>query len=116
MEGLKKIWRNAKQMPAMMEAVARLAEFLGALSVQFNAVRPMGRAGEMLAAGELLTVGELVRLGAWVENDLSRRTKLPVSITLPLAFRPLARMFGRGGTGCCTCGILNVLGVLCDGS
>ena len=104
--------RNAGQ----MEALVRLAESLGACAVQFNFVRPQGRGEKMLAGGELLTVRELVRLGVWVENELSRRTKLPVYFTQPLAFRPLDKVFGVQGTGAGGCGILKLIGVLADGS
>jgi SynChlorMet cassette radical SAM/SPASM protein ScmF len=105
-----------RQNAGQMDAVVRLAKSLGALSVQFNLVKPIGRGERMSAAGELLTVRELVRLGTWVENELSRKATLPVCFTQPIAFRPLARMFGQRGIGCGTCGILNVLGVLSDGS
>ena len=104
--------RNAGQ----MEAMVRLAESLGARAVQFNFVRPAGRGEKMLAGGELLTVGELIRLGAWVENELSRRTKLPVYFTRPIAFRPLDKMFGIEGPGTGGCGILKLIGILADGS
>ena len=104
--------RNAGQ----MEALVRLAESLGAGAVQFNLVRPMGRGEKMQEAGETLTVRELVAVGQWVESGLSRRTALPVCITHPLAFRPFDRVFGAGGTGTGGCGILNLMGVLADGS
>ncbi len=104
--------RNAGQ----MEALVRLAESLGAHAVQFNFVRPAGRGEEMLESGEVLTVRELVRLGVWVESELSRRTKLPVYFTQPIAFRPLDKIFGIKGAGTRGCGILQLLGVLADGS
>jgi SynChlorMet cassette radical SAM/SPASM protein ScmF len=99
-----------------MEAFVRLAESLGASSVQFNLVEPTGRGAKVYEDGETLTVSELVRLGRWVEHELSCRAGIPVFFTLPIAFRPLGRMYGTGGTGCGSCSILDVLGVLADGS
>jgi SynChlorMet cassette radical SAM/SPASM protein ScmF len=104
--------RNAGQ----MEALVRLAESLGAGAVQFNLVRPMGRGVKMQKAGEMLTINELVARGEWVETELSRQARLPVCITHPLAFRPLERMCGERGTGTGGCGILNLMGILADGS
>ncbi len=104
--------RNVSQ----METLVRLAESLGARAVQFNLVRPMARGERMQAAGETLTIRDLVSVGEWVENELSLRAELPVCITHPLAFRPLDRMYGPGGTGTGGCGIRSVLGVLSDGS
>src|SRR5512137_2641649 len=104
--------RNAGQ----MEALVRLAESLGAGAVQFNLVRPMGRGEKMQEAGETLTINELVARGEWVETELSRKARLPVCITHPLAFRPFDRVFGAGGTGTGGCGILNLMGILADGS
>jgi SynChlorMet cassette radical SAM/SPASM protein ScmF len=99
-----------------MEAFVRLAESLGASSVQFNLLQPRGRGAKVYEDGEALTVSELVRLGRWVENELSRRAGIPVFFTLPIAFRPLGRMFGQEGNGCGVCGIRGILGVLADGS
>jgi SynChlorMet cassette radical SAM/SPASM protein ScmF len=99
-----------------MEAVVRLAERLGAGSVKFNIVQPTARGEKMHAAGETLTIDELVDLGQWVETDLSSSTGLTLFYSHPLAFRPLGKMFGEKTNGCSVCGILNILGVLADGS
>ena len=104
--------RNADQ----IEDLLNLASSLGASSVKLNMVQPTARGVEMHRAGETLSVAELIRIGEWIERDLSRRAPLPVIDPRPAAFRPLGRIFGQDSTGCGTCGILNILGVLADGS
>jgi len=99
-----------------IEAVVRLAESLGASSVKFNLVQPTARGAKLHEAGETLSIEELLRLGAWVENQLSRRTNLPLHYSHPAAFRPLGRMYGSDGSGCGACSIFSIIGVLADGS
>ena len=106
------IRRNRDQLAAMV----RLAETQGAGSVKFNIVQPTSRGELMRDAGETLTIPELIELGAWVENTLSRDTTLRVMFGHPRAFKPLSSMFGENGDGCGTCNILNIMGVLSDGS
>jgi len=99
-----------------VEVVVRLAESLGAGSVKFNVLHPTARGEQMHKAGETLNIKELVKLGQWVENTLSASSNLPLIFDHPPAFRSLKKMFGNNGTGCDTCGIFGILGVLADGS
>ena len=99
-----------------IEAVVKMAESLGAGSVKFNLVQPTARGEIMHDAGETLTIQELVELGEWIENTLSKSTKLRLVYSHPAAFKPLSRMFGEGGDGCGVCGIFGILGVLGNGS
>jgi SynChlorMet cassette radical SAM/SPASM protein ScmF len=99
-----------------MEPMVRLAEGLGAGSVKFNLVQPTARGEKMHEAGETLTIEELVELGEWVENTLSKSTRLRVYYSHPAAFKPLGRMFAHDGGGCGVCGILGILGILANGS
>ena len=48
--------------------------------------------------------------------ELATSATIPVSYDYPMAFRPLSRVFGSGGDGCGRCHVLNILGVLSDGS
>lgn len=107
------LWRRNK---GQMTAVVRLAESLGAGSVKFNMVQPTARGERMHDAGETLCIEELVELGQWVETELSASTRLRLSYSHPIAFRPLNRMFGVEGDGCSQCGIFGILGVLGNGS
>ena len=104
--------RNKNQ----MEAVIRLAESLGAGSVKFNIVQPVARGEKIYEKGEALSIEESVDIGRWVENTLSVSTSLRITYDHPVAFRSLKRMFGRNGDGCSICSILNILGILSDGS
>jgi len=104
--------RNKEQ----MEPVVHLAEHLGACSVKFNVVQPTARGEKMHQSNEALSIEELLDLGRWVEDTLSVSTHLSVRYSHPPAFRPLGSMFGEQGDGCSVCGILNILGVLADGS
>jgi SynChlorMet cassette radical SAM/SPASM protein ScmF len=104
------VHRNRQQMTDVMS----LAASLGARSVKFTLVQPVGR-GEKLPEGEALSIEELVDLGYWVENILPSQATLPVYFEHPLAFQPLNR-FTEHGRGRCVCGIHYSLGVLTDGS
>lgn len=104
--------RNREQ----MGAVVRLAESLGTGSVKFNIVQPTERGELMQGAGETLTIPELAELGVWVENTLSRETTLRLFFSHPHAFKPLSSMYGETGNGCGICRILNIIGVLSDGT
>lgn len=104
--------RNKEQ----MEPLIHLAEELGVGSVKFNLVQPTERGVAMHNAMETLSIQELVEMGSWVENTLSSSTKIRLIYSHPMAFRPLGKMFGEKSEGCTLCGILNILGVLADGS
>lgn len=82
-----------------MEGVVRLAESLGAGSVKFNIVQPISRGEHLKEAGESLGINELVELGRWVENILSKDTKLRLIYSHPPAFKPLSNIFGKEGDG-----------------
>ncbi len=103
--------RNKSQ----VESLIQLAESIGAGSVKFNIVQPSERGESMHKAGEILSIEELIVLGELVGNTLSKSTKLRLLYSSPLAFKSLGNMFGDGN-GCGTCHILNILGVLSDGT
>jgi len=95
--------------------VVGMAERLGAGSVKFNLVQPIARGEQMHKKNETLSINELVELGAWIENTLSKETAMRIYYSHPLAFRPLSSIFGTDGS-CGICAILNIIGVLADGS
>ncbi len=99
-----------------IEPVVRMAESLGAGSVKFNLVQPTARGETMHEAGETLSIQKLVELGRWIEDTLSKSTKLRLIYSHPAAFKPLSKMFGNDGDGCGVCGIFGILGVLGNGS
>lgn len=99
-----------------VEPMVRLAEELGCGSVKFNLIQPTERGERIYEADQGLSIEEYIELGKFVENELSRRTKLKLYYDHPMAFRSLSRLFGAEGDGCSRCGILGILGVLYDGS
>jgi len=99
-----------------LENVVRLADTLGTGSVKFNLVQPTGRGEKMAADGETVDIEELIRLGHWVEETLSQSTAQALYFHYPPAFRPLSRIYGKGGIGCMNCKVLEILGVLPNGS
>lgn len=96
--------------------VVNLADRIGVGSVKLNPVQPTARGAAMHDAEETLTVQELVAIGEHIDNTLSLSTRLKLIYTRPLAFSPLASILGSGDNGCGVCSILNILGVLADGS
>lgn len=104
--------RNMRQ----IEKMVRMAESLGASSVKFNLVQRIARGESLHKCGEPLAVAEAVALGRRVDMEVAASATIPVSYDYPMAFRPLSRVFGSGEDGCGRCQILNILGVLSDGS
>jgi len=99
-----------------MEAVVRLAESLGVGSAKFNILQSIARGKGMYEGGEALPIEELISLGNWVENVLSASTHLRLYYSQPMAFLPLGKIFTDNGGESLICRILNILGVLSDGS
>lgn len=100
----------------MIQDMVHFAESIGAGSIKFNILQPTARGEQMHHAGETLTIEELVDLGRWVEYTLSESTDLPLIFDHPPIFRPLGKVFGKAGSGHDFCGILEIIGVLADGS
>ena len=96
-----------------IDELVLLAAKLGACSVKFNLVMPTQRGLQMHEKGETVSFEEIVEIGKRVEGT---RFPIPVHFSHPPAFRPMSRILGNGGGGCAVCGILNILGVLADGS
>lgn len=96
--------------------VVSLAERIGAISVKLNPVQPCARGAAMHDAEETLSIHELVALGQYIDSTLAFSTKLKILYTRPLAFSPLSSILGHGDNGCGVCSILNILGVLANGS
>jgi SynChlorMet cassette radical SAM/SPASM protein ScmF len=99
-----------------MEDLVRLAETLGASSVKFNIVQPTGRGEKMHLSGEVPSIEELLELGSWVDTELCESSSIPIIYGQPVAFRQFRRLFSSDRRGCDVCRVLNILGVLADGS
>jgi SynChlorMet cassette radical SAM/SPASM protein ScmF len=95
-----------------IEALVHLSEELGAMSVKFNLIQPVGRGETMIKRNQVLDIQRLIELGNLVENDLQKRTSIELSYSWPMAFYSLRRLITRGGD---TCGIFSILGILATG-
>ena len=96
-----------------VESIVRLAENLGAASVKFNILQPVGRGEAMHEGTSGLEIAELIRLGRHVDMELAPTTKVELLFEYPPAFRPLSRMASGNDSG--MCGILGILGVIASG-
>lgn len=96
-----------------IEELVHLAESWGAGSVKYNLIQPSGRGETMTDRGQVLDITRLVDFGKWVENDLQKRVTIPLFYSWPIVFHNIKRLL-RGGND--SCGILNILGILANGS
>jgi SynChlorMet cassette radical SAM/SPASM protein ScmF len=110
------IMSRVKRNKTQVEPLISLAESLGAESVRFNIVQGTARGERLQKVGETLSIHELLDLGVWAEAEWTGTDKIRVDFAHPIAFRPLHRLFDPNGNGCGTCRILNIIGVLADGS
>jgi len=99
-----------------IEQCIKMAEALGVESVKFNITQPTARAKILQEEGQTLTIKELIVLGDWIERELSGKTALRIVYSHPPAFRPLGKLYTATKDFCGSCGVLNILGVLADGS
>jgi len=98
---------NRENLKEMIE----FARDLGASSLKINPILPISRAERM--DGELLTTLEIINLHREFEEEIMRMERPKVIFDIPIAFKSLKEI-KRDGSG--TCGILNILGVLHDGT
>lgn len=96
-----------------LERMISLAETLGAGSLKFNIVQPVGR-GKSIHGSRAVSVPELISLGRKVETECAANTHVSLYFSIPPAFKPL-RKVAPDTDGCGTCGIYSILGVLPGG-
>jgi len=89
-----------------------LAAELGAGAVKLNVLQPMLRGAELAKMGEALAVAEVLALSRWLNAGLHVQP-LPVTLDVPMAFRPLGALLDGSAGG--VCGIANILGILPGG-
>ncbi len=97
-----------------VEEVVRLAEELQCDSVKFCFISPVGCGEQLTAKQETLTLQESIALDRWIEEVVQKQTFLPLYTSMPVAFKPLHRVFESGLS--CGCNIAGLLGVLWNGS
>jgi SynChlorMet cassette radical SAM/SPASM protein ScmF len=111
-----------RQNHAQLGTTIHLVELLGAESIHFASIRPDSPSPKQAITtgnqptcvyGTAITVEEMIALARKVERDLTKTTRLRLSVDLPPAFRglhPQARVEGQG-----RCSILNSLALLNTG-
>lgn len=85
---------------------------IGGTSLKINPVTIVSRSEKMEKDGELFSVGEIIQ----VKKDFDakfRNCGMRINFDVPAAFQTLDHIAGYGFG---TCGILSILGVLCDGT
>ncbi len=100
--------RNREEIPG----VIRLSEKLGAGSLKINPLIPCGRGKEAFEHKHNLELNDLLRLYRMVEERRSSNKNLKIVFDLPIAFRTISDIKGRGIS---ECHILNILGILGNG-
>jgi SynChlorMet cassette radical SAM/SPASM protein ScmF len=95
-----------------MERLVDMVADLGAYSLKINPIIQVGRGQEMTERGEAVSLEQVLDLSQQLDDGLGAGQRLPIHMTLPVAFRSL-RAVRRQGLG--SCGVLNLLGVLPDG-
>jgi SynChlorMet cassette radical SAM/SPASM protein ScmF len=98
-----------------VDDIIRLAQELGAGSLKFNIVQPSPRGDRMQEEGEALPLPEVLELCRRVEMEVAPTVDFPVFFGNPPAFSPLKRVIGPKAARF-KCGILNIIGVLANGS
>lgn len=84
---------------------------IGGTSLKINPVTLISRSEKMRDSGELFVVGEILE----IKKDFHRASEnsgLDIIFDVPAAFQSLSHLASHGFG---TCGILGILGILCDG-
>jgi SynChlorMet cassette radical SAM/SPASM protein ScmF len=96
---------------AQMGAMVALAEELGCHSIKFNYIQAMGR-GESFTEEHGLDIEEVIDSHRRVEDELAKRSKIPVHYNIPYAFFSLSRLLDDRLS---RCGVRGLLGMLSGG-
>ena len=96
-----------------LSAFITLAETLGAGNVKLNVLQPMLRGADLAQAGGALAVAEILELARQLRAGLLTQPSVPVTLDLPMAFRPLGALLNGSAGG--VCDIAHVLGILPSG-
>jgi len=96
--------------------IIKFVKYIKAGSIKINPMQPIMRAESLYKDNQNLSIEELIKIGNYIENFLSKEIDIPIFFHQPIVFRPLSKIFFKEGYNCGTCKILNILGVIPDGS
>ncbi len=96
-----------------IEPLAALCDDLGVTSLKINPVMPTGRGKTVFQRGENVAIEELLRIDRRIDTQLNDRYKTAISLCMPIGLKSLEAITG---TPLYECHILNILGILADGT
>lgn len=96
-----------------IEAMAALCDDMDVPSLKINPVMPTGRGEMVFRRRENVDIEELIRIDRWIEEELGRKYKTDIYFCMPIALKSLQAVTTNP---LYECHILNVLGVLADGT
>lgn len=96
-----------------IEALAALCDDLDVPSLKINPVMPTGRGEKVFQRRENVDIEELIRIDRWIEADLGSKYKTEIYFCMPIGLKSLHAVTGNP---LYECHILNILGILADGT
>lgn len=96
-----------------LNEIISLAKQLGASSVKINPIISLGQGKKMHRMKEVLELKEILELNKRIEEEYNGSSNFMVFFDVPLAFKSTKGLL-KGLFS--SCGILNILGILADGS
>lgn len=103
------LWRKNKD---YIKATIDLSRHLGVNSFKLNIIQNISRADKMAEDNEILSVKEVIDFYKELKEELEKEPPFKVIFDIPPAFHPLVDSQLKD---LCTCGIMNILGILGDG-
>ena len=98
---------------AEIEPLAALCDDLEVPSLKINPIMPTGRGKKVFQRGENVAIEELIRIDRRIDTELNDRYKTDISLCMPIGLKSLATITGAP---LYECHILNILGILADGT
>lgn len=95
-----------------IKETALFAQSIGAESLKLNPITCVGRGENMHEDNELLSVEEILELESYIDKEVQPGINIPILLDIPLAFKKMSYIKKHKGT----CGILNMIGMLSDGT
>ena len=96
-----------------LEVLLDLATDIGAGAVKLNIVQPALRGAVMHAEDDVLSIREILHLNQRLQDQVQPCYQLPISLDVPMAFKPLGSLVECQGLS--SCGIMGIIGLLADG-
>ncbi len=96
----------------LIDATARYAQSLGARSIKLNCISHIERASHLEEENAILSIPEYLRIKEKIDKEIQPSLKIRIILDIP----PVYNFFPQRSRHHGRCGILNILGVLADGS